>query len=235
MWGCFDYNQQEPRLVVHYALLQKLYGVDKIADAYKEEKVDFHKIVADMADIPRTQAKTINLGLFYGMGKAKLQAQLGVSKEKTEELLRKYHTEVPFVNQLLKRVMSRADERGQIRTLLGRLCRFHLWEPRQFGIHKALPHDQALLEHGPGIKHAYTYKALNKLIQGSAADMTKKAMVNLHKEGIIPHIQVHDELDISVKDDKEARQIVQIMESAVELEVPNKVDYESGDNWGEIN
>tara|TARA_R110000824_G_scaffold134396_1_gene297377 strand:- start:46 stop:1896 length:1851 start_codon:yes stop_codon:yes gene_type:complete len=234
MWGCFDYNQQEPRLVVHYALLQNLYGVDKIAEAYKEEKVDFHKIVADMAEIPRSHAKTINLGLFYGMGKAKLQAQLGVSKEKTEELLGKYNTEVPFVKQLLKKVMSRADERGQIRTLLGRLCRFHLWEPRQFGIHKALPHDQALLEHGPGIKHAYTYKALNKLIQGSAADMTKKAMIDLHKEGIIPHIQVHDELDISVKNDKQAKHIVEIMESAVELEIPNKVDYESGDNWGEI-
>ena len=235
MWGCFDYNQQEPRLVVHYALLQNLYGVDEIAEAYKEEKVDFHKIVANMAEIPRSQAKTINLGLFYGMGKAKLQAQLGVSKEKAEELLGKYNTEVPFVKQLLKGVMSRAQDCGYIRTLLGRRCRFPLWEPRQFGIHKALSHDAALTEHGPGIKRAYTYKALNKLIQGSAADMTKKAMVDLHKEGIIPHIQVHDELDVSVKDDKEAKQIVQIMESSVELEVPNKVDYEAGENWGNIN
>ena len=75
-----------------------------------------------------------------------------------------------------------------------RLCRFHLWEPNQFGIHKALPHEAALAEHGPGIKRAYTYKALNRLIQGSAADMTKKAMIELHKEGITPHIQVHDEL-----------------------------------------
>ena len=65
--------------------------------------------------------------------------------------------------------------------------------------------------------------------------MTKKAMIELQKEGIIPHVQVHDELDISVKDDKEAKQIVQIMETSVELEVPNKVDYESGDNWGNIN
>jgi len=234
LWGCFDYNQQEPRLVVHYALLQKLYGVDKIADAYKEEKVDFHKIVADMADIPRRQAKTINLGLFYGMGKNKLQAQLGVSKEKAEELLGKYNTEVPFVNQLLKGVMRRAQDRGQIRTLLGRLCRFHLWEPIQFGIHKALRRDAALAEHGPGIQRAYTYKALNKLIQGSAADMTKKAMIDLHKEGIIPHIQVHDELDISIKDKKDGNKIKKIMENAVDLEIPNKVDYESGDSWGEI-
>jgi DNA polymerase I-like protein with 3'-5' exonuclease and polymerase domains len=97
-----------------------------------------------------------------------------------------------------------------------------------------LPHEEALGEHGPGIRRAYTYKALNKLIQGSAADMTKKAMIELYKEKIIPHIQVHDELDISVKDDKEAKKIVEIMESAVGLEVPNKVDYESGENWGKI-
>ena len=129
-------------------------------------------------------------------------------------------------------VMKRAQNRGQIRTLLGRLCRFHLWEPNQFGIHKALPHEAALQEHGPGIKRAYTYKALNRLIQGSAADMTKKAMINLHKEGITPHIQVHDELDISVSDN--ADKIKQIMEEAVVLEVPNKVDYESGPNWGTI-
>jgi DNA polymerase I-like protein with 3'-5' exonuclease and polymerase domains len=90
------------------------------------------------------------------------------------------------------------------------------------------------LEHGPGIKRAFTYKALNKLIQGSAADMTKKAMIELHKEGIIPHIQVHDELDISIKSTEHANKIKEIMESAVDLEVPNKVDYEAGPNWGEI-
>jgi len=233
-WGCFDYNQQEPRLVVHYASLQNLYGVGDVLDAYREGNADFHAIVADMADIPRKQAKTINLGLFYGMGKNKLQAELGVNKEKAEELFKQYHGKVPFVKQLMDSVMKRAQDSGKIRTLLGRLCRFHLWEPNQFGIHKSLPHEEALREHGPGIRRAYTYKALNKLIQGSAADMTKKAMIELYKEKIIPHIQVHDELDISVKDDKESKKIVKIMESAVELEVPNKVDYESGENWGKI-
>ena len=233
-WGCFDYSQQEPRLVVHYATLQNLYGVDEVLNAYHEGDADFHTIVADMAEIPRSQAKTINLGLFYGMGKNKLQAELGVSKDKAEELFRQYHHKVPFVKQLMDAVMRRAQDSGKIRTLLGRLCRFHLWEPNQFGIHKALPHDAALLEHGPGIKRAYTYKALNRLIQGSAADMTKKAMLELHKEGIIPHIQVHDELDISVKDKQHAELIKSVMESAVSLEVPNKVDYESGPNWGII-
>jgi DNA polymerase I-like protein with 3'-5' exonuclease and polymerase domains len=231
-WGCFDYSQQEPRLVVHYAALQNLYGADEVLDAYKSGDADFHTIVADMAEIPRYQAKTINLGLFYGMGKNKLQAELGVSKEKAEDLFRQYHSKVPFVKQLMDAVMRRAQDSGKIRTLLGRLCRFHLWEPNQFGIHKALPHDQALMEHGPGIKRAYTYKALNRLIQGSAADMTKKAMIDLHKEGIVPHIQVHDELDISVRDN--ADKIKTVMENTVSLEVPNKVDYESGPNWGSI-
>jgi len=231
-WGVFDYSQQEPRLVVHYASLQKMYAVNDVLDAYQDGNADFHQIVAEMAQIPREQAKTINLGLFYGMGKNKLQAELGVSKEKANDLFRQYHSRVPFVKQLMDSVMARAQERGKVRTLLGRLCRFHLWEPNQFGIHKPLPHDAALLEHGPGIRRAFTYKALNKLIQGSAADMTKKAMIELHKEGIIPHIQVHDELDISVNNN--ADKIKEIMESAVELEVPNKVDYESGPNWGTI-
>jgi DNA polymerase I-like protein with 3'-5' exonuclease and polymerase domains len=233
-WGCFDYSQQEPRLVVHYAALQNLYGVGDVLDAYLKDDADFHDIVADMAEIPRSQAKTINLGLFYGMGKNKLQAELGVSKDKAEELFRQYHNKVPFVKKLMDNVMSRAQNAGKVRTLLGRLCRFHLWEPNQFGIHKPLPHEQAIQEHGPGIKRAYTYKALNRLIQGSAADMTKKAMIDLHKEGIIPHIQVHDELDISVKDNEDVRDIIEIMQNAVSLEVPNKVDYESGPNWGNI-
>ena len=231
-WGCFDYSQQEPRLVTHYASLDGLYGVDEVLDAYNEGEADFHQIVSDMANIPRSQAKTINLGLFYGMGKNKLQAELGVSKEDAEDLFRTYHDKVPFVKMLMESVMRRAQDKGRVRTLLGRRCRFNLWEPNQFGIHKALPHEEALAEHGPGIKRAFTYKALNKLIQGSAADMTKKAMVDLYKEGIIPHIQVHDELDISV--DGNSDKIKNIMESAVELEVPNKVDYESGPNWGTI-
>ena len=233
-WGCFDYSQQEPRLVTHYASLDGLYGVDEVLDAYQDGNADFHQIVSDMANIPRSQAKTINLGLFYGMGKNKLQAELGVSKEDAEDLFRQYHDKVPFVKMLMESVMRRAQDKGRVRTLLGRRCRFNLWEPNQFGIHKALNHEDALAEHGPGIKRAFTYKALNRLIQGSAADMTKKSMVDLYKEGITPHIQVHDELDISVESVEHADKIKQIMEGAVTLEVPNKVDYESGANWGNI-
>jgi len=234
-WGCFDYSQQEPRLVVHYAALHNFPSVYDVVEEYKDNvDTDFHQTVADMAQIPRSQAKTINLGLFYGMGKTKLQAELGVSQEKAAELFEQYHAKVPFVKQLMNAASNRAQERGQIRTLLGRLCRFHLWEPNSFGMHKALSHEEALQEHGPGIKRAMTYKALNKLIQGSAADMTKKAMLDLHKEGIVAHIQIHDELDLSVESPEHVKKIIEIMENAVTLAVPNKVDYESGETWGDI-
>jgi len=233
-WGSFDYSQQEPRILVHYAKLQNLPGVHEIADAYKAGDADFHKVVADMAGIKRKQAKTINLGLMYGMGKNKLMAELGLMKESAEKLIRQYHSRAPFVKQLMDNVSRKANDRGKIRTLLGRACHFDLWQPVQFGVFKPLPLEEARKNYDEPLKRAFTYKALNKLIQGSAADMTKKSMVALYKKGIIPHIQIHDEVDISVESDKKAEQIVQIMEEAVVLQIPNKVDYESGANWGDI-
>ena len=237
-WGCFDYSQQEPRLVVHYALATLgTTGVASIAEAYNEEDsaTDFHKMVADITGMPRREAKTINLGLFYGMGKARLQAQLGVTEQRAKELLDTYHEKVPFIKQLIYHTMDRAQQRGWIRTILGRRCRFNKWEPRTFGMHKPQTFEEASLEHGSGnIKRAFTYKALNKLIQGSAADMTKQAMVNLREAGIIPMIQVHDELNISFKNEKQADEIKEIMEQAIPLKVPNKVDFEDGECWGDI-
>jgi DNA polymerase I-like protein with 3'-5' exonuclease and polymerase domains len=233
-WGSFDYSQQEPRILVHYAKLQNLPGVDEIVEAYKTGDADFHQVVADMAGIQRKQAKTINLGLMYGMGKNKLMAELGLMKESAEKLIKQYHARAPFVKQLMDNVSRKANDRGKIRTLLGRACHFDLWQPVQFGVFKPLPLEQARKNYDEPLKRAFTYKALNKLIQGSAADMTKKSMVALYKKGIIPHIQIHDEVDISVESDKKAEQIVQIMEEAVVLQVPNKVDYESGANWGDI-
>ena len=233
-WGSFDYSQQEPRILVHYAKLQNLTGVDEIVDAYNQGDADFHQVVADMAGIERKQAKTINLGLMYGMGKNKLMAELGLMKESAEKLIRQYHSKAPFVKQLMDNVSRKANDRGKIRTLLGRACHFDLWQPVQFGVFKPLPLEQARKEYDEPLKRAFTYKALNKLIQGSAADMTKKSMVALYENGIIPHIQIHDEVDISVESPEKAEQIISIMESAVELKVPNKVDYEQGENWGDI-
>ena len=239
-WGCFDYSQQEPRLVVLYAASTEPMcndnSVVEIVKKFNEGNVDFHQTVADMAEISRTQAKTINLGLFYGMGKAKLQAELGLgTKQEAEDLFNQYHESVPFVKELMGSTQNYASKSGSIGTLLGRRCRFNKWEPKAFGMHKPMDFGEATsLYRQEHIRRAFTYKALNKLIQGSAADMTKKAMLDLYKEGIIPHIQIHDELDISVKNQEEAKRIIDIMENAVSLKVPNKVDYEVGDSWGDI-
>jgi len=233
-WGCFDYSQQEPRILVHFAALMKLEGTSTIVDAYKEDSADFHEMIAEMAGIDRKQAKTINLGIMYGMGKNKLMAELGLMKDSAEKLIKNYHLKAPFVKMLSEAVSRRANDSGKIRTIGGRLCHFDMWEPHGYGIKKPLPHADALREHGPGIKRAFTYKALNKLIQGSAADMTKQSMLALYREGVIPHIQIHDELDISVENMAQVEKISEIMESAIELQVPNKVDYEEGDNWGAI-
>ena len=240
IWGCFDYSQQEPRLVVHYAATtDPIMYDDSVADIVKKfenNSVDFHQTVADMAGISRSNAKTINLGLFYGMGKAKLQAELGLStKAEAENLFNQYHENVPFVKDLMTMTSTQAQFSGSIGTLLGRRCRFNKWEPNTFGMHTPMSLEEAERTYGRGrIKRAFTYKALNKLIQGSAADMTKKAMLDLYNEGIIPHIQIHDELDISVESEEQAKKIIEIMENAVKLAVPNKVDYEYGNTWGEI-
>jgi DNA polymerase I-like protein with 3'-5' exonuclease and polymerase domains len=266
-WGTFDYSQQEPRLVAHYALRFGLPSAQVIADSYLEDPTtDFHQIVADMAQIDRKEAKTINLGLFYGMGKAKLQNELNVTKEKSDELFLTYHNKVPFVKQLMNKIMNASQAKGQIKTLLGRRCRFPKYEPvlrgsdwgtfvpaedhermeelKDMGPFLKDSEDKIITDkdgnkrknywHGNPTRRAFTYKALNKLIQGSAADMTKKAMVNLYKEGILGHIQIHDELDFSIESQGQADKIKKIMEQAVDLKVPNKVDYESGPNWGEI-
>ena len=233
-WGAFDYSSQEPRLVVHYASLLKLDGAQGFADQYNiDAMTDFHQMAADIVGVPRKQAKDINLGLFYGMGKNKLAEQLGLDLDEAKELFAEYHGKVPFVQQLSEYVVNRASKKGVIRTLLGRKCRFDKWEPNAYGTFKPMSHEDALAEHGPAIKRSFTYKALNRLIQGSAADQTKAAMVALHKEGITPLIQVHDELDISVPDKETGSKIKQIMETCVDMQIPSVVDAEYGPSWGE--
>ena len=235
-WGSFDYSQQEPRLVAHYAASvdQQFTGADEFIDAYKNEAADFHQIVADMAEISRTHAKTINLGLFYGMGKAKLARELGISKDKAEALLNQYNSRVPFVKRLATEVTNSASKYGFIRTIRGRKCRFDMWEPATFGMNKAMQYEEAKAIYGNNIRRAFTYKALNRLIQGSAADQTKQAMINCYKKGYQPILQIHDELCFSINDESDIVGVKEVMENAIEnLKVPFKVDVALGRSWGE--
>jgi DNA polymerase I-like protein with 3'-5' exonuclease and polymerase domains len=231
-WGSFDYSQQEPRLTVHYANQMQLRGSKDAVIDYTEKNADFHQIVADMANIPRKQAKMINLGLSYGMGKQKLIKELGLDENEAEELFAQYHSKVPFIRGLQDQCARVALDRGYIRTIAGRRCRFDQWEHR-FEDSVPLPLEEAKEKYGDNLKRSYTYKALNRLIQGSAADMTKLAMLGLWEEGIVPHLQVHDEVDISIENTDQAQKVVRIMENCIELAVPLVVNVELGRSWGE--
>ena len=236
LWAANDFSSQEPRLLVHYASLLQLDGAEKMATAYREDPdTDFHQMVADMAGITRKQAKTIGLGLMYGMGKRKLSEQLDLSLEEASELIQTFHDRVPFLRGTVHSVQKKIEHPasgGAIRTLLGRKCRFPLWEPQAWGINKALPYEEAYAKYGARIKRAFSWKGTNKLIQGSAADQVKSAMVSLHKAGFNLMLQVHDEVALSVKTREEAEEAAQLMREAVKLDVPSKVDVEIGESWG---
>ena len=233
-WGSFDYSQQEPRLVVHYASYPDYEGSQELVKAYKNSNADFHQTVADLVGIGRKQAKTIGLGLMYGMGKNKLSNMLGVSFDEARELIDKYNRKAPFVKLLSDRCMLKANEEGVIRTKLGRKCRFDMWEPRDFGVHTPESFENASAKYGrSNIKRAFTYKALNRLIQGSAADQTKQAIVSCFDEGHIPILQIHDELCFNISKKEDVSKIKSVMESCVELKVPSEVDVALGQNFGQ--
>ena len=263
-WTSLDYSQQEPRIVVHYAIKLGLPGTEELHKEFDKEDADFHQIVADMAKISRTQAKTINLGLFYGMGKLKLQKELDLDRVNARKLFNEYHNKVPFVRQLSQDLIQFAKDNRLLFTLHDRFCRFNKWETtdREWNPetnrfnevplyteqearqafkaeilekYKENKVDKDYMEHFEKYyTPAFTYKALNRLIQGSAADMTKKAMVDLYERGVIPHIQIHDELCLSVKSNEDIQAVKEVMENTIILEIKNKVNYKKGKNWGII-
>ena len=231
-WACLDFSQQEPRWAVHLAELSGLPKAYEAGEKYRNDPlVDNHQMMADMAGIERTPAKIILLGLLYGMGEAKLCHKLGLStvwrmddrtgkmKEyagvEGASLLARFHGELPFVRRLAWKARDVAEERGYIMTILGRRCRFPL-------------------SSSPNHEYDWTSKALNRVIQGSSADQTKKAMIIGYAEGFPIQLQVHDELDLSVTQASEAVRLATIMRECVTCKVPMKVDIEFGPNWGNL-
>jgi DNA polymerase I-like protein with 3'-5' exonuclease and polymerase domains len=235
-WGSFDYSQQEPRMVVHYAasIGDGYEGSQELVAAYENASADFHQTVADLCGIERTQAKTIGLGLMYGMGKNKLAVSLGLSKEDADVLIAKYNRKVPFVKMLSDRCMKKANDDGVIRTKKGRKCRFDKWETKDWGLHMADTEENIRAKYGKdNMKRAYTYKALNRLIQGSAADQTKQAIVSCAEAGHLPILQIHDELCFNIQSEEQAKEIKSIMENCMEFKVPSVVDVSIGDDFGQ--
>ena len=229
-----DYSQQEPRIATSYSLTLQFDGAKEIAKAYEDGEGDFHQSVAELCGIDRKSAKSISLGLMYGMGKNKLANMLGLTFDEASNLINTYNRKAPFLKQLADKCADKANSEGVIRTKLGRKCRFDLWEPKDWGIHTPERFENASAKYGQkNIKRAYTYKSLNRLIQGSAADVTKKAMLECAKINHLPLLQIHDELCFSVADTKQIKQIKTVMENCVDFLIPMKVDVAIGNNFGE--
>ena len=239
-WVCADYSQQEPRVLVHYASLKNMQTAIQAKEKFNtDDSTDFHQMVAEMAGIPRKQAKTINLGLFYGMGNKKLANELGLDENQAYELFNKYHSKVPFVKELSRQVSHVASTRGYIKTLLGRKRRFDLWEPKDSWGERPVTRSEAFEKYPKQeLKRAMTHTGLNALIQGSSADITKAAMLKIWDAGLLDEIDIkltiHDELDFSIPHTKQKclDEAIHLMKNCVELQVPLKVDVEKGDSWG---
>lgn len=136
-----------------------------------------------------------------------------VAGPEAKDIMRKWEDGAPFIRALFKFTSKVAEERGYIKTILGRRCRFQL---------------------GKDGKYGFTHKALNRLAQGSAADQTKQGMLDLWRQGVVPLLSIHDEMIFSVKDEQQARSYAPVMENAIPLLVPSIVDVNLGSTWGEV-
>lgn len=255
-WGRHDWSQIEYRFLAHFA---RGPGSDEIRRRYSEDPTtDYHEMTLDLVapaaswDIStpslrkerRKPVKNINFGLCYGMGEAKLAADLHLNRSEASQLFGAYHTAVPFVKMTYDAASNVAKERGYIVTVLGRRARFDLWQDSSKWNSIGYPLVRAQQEYsGKPLSRAYTHKALNRLLQGSAADLMKVAMVNIFESGIpsvlgSPLVTVHDELGHSVPKTSEGieamREVKNIMESCMKLRVPIIAEEELGPSWGEV-
>jgi DNA polymerase I-like protein with 3'-5' exonuclease and polymerase domains len=251
LWCKADYSSQEPRLQVHYALLEGLPKAKEAAEAFRKG-VKLYTFFEEITGLPYDTCKMLCLGIGYGMGKAKMAETIGVSLDECESILSRFNRHAPFLRQLFDRTMQAASERGYIRTIYGRVAHFNLWS-RGYGTSGFYNTPQDCLDgnfigrnkdHGVGVskepeplngqirpERAFTSKALNRLIQGSAADQSKLALVACYKAGMDIRLPVHDEINAMVQNEAEAKQLAEIMEHVIELKVPTVADLDIGRTW----
>jgi DNA polymerase I-like protein with 3'-5' exonuclease and polymerase domains len=254
LWGSLDWSQIEYRLLVHYASITKGIDADEAVRMYRADaKTDFHDMAAKITGLERKAVKAINFGVVYGMGIPTLAGNMGVSIAEATSISNQFHTNSPYIKGMLDLAGTRAGKLGEIRTILGRKRRFNTFEVSYYDsdakkVERELVDEDDLAafvdEKGDCIRNkrrAFTHKALNALLQGSAADLMKKAMVDMWDAGLfnvlVPHLTVHDEFNSSVPDTKEGREAFaemrDIMEHAIKLDIPVLADGSLGKNWDE--
>lgn len=253
-WFAPDYSQQEYRLIVHFSNVCKMAGVEKAVQMYCDNPdTDFHNLVVALTGLSRNRAKDCNFAKSYGAGKDKFSLMTGLPVEECVRIMKQYDEEMPFVSRMNEFCGQRASAKGFLKTLDGARIRFDRWEPKYLskedrarGWRERQPMEACSKEeaerrcadekhvwHGARLRRAFTHKAFNGLIQGSAARQTKMAMRECWRAGIVPMIQMHDELGISTADPSLISKVVGLMRDVVKLTVPVKVDAEFGPSWGQ--
>lgn len=246
-WEKWDYSQIEYRMMAHFAVGQ---GADLVRQTFNDNPdTDYHEYVGDIIkdlaqiELERRPIKTINFGLIYGMGKPELAKRLKLSRAAAEDLFKVYHSSAPFIKATMDAAAEEANMFGMVTTILGRKSDFNLWGPKEFDPTKpGLPYGEALLRYG-AVERSYTHKALNRKLQGSAADIMKKAMVDCYEAGVfdddygvgIPILTVHDELDFDAHQPEHHPawlEMQRIMENCVPTLVPIRIDRSRGPSWG---
>lgn len=245
-WGKADWSQQEQRLMVHYGELLKLHKASDAGGRYrKDPKTDFHSMVAELTGLPRPEAKDCSFAKAYGAGVKRFCEMTGKAPDEARRIMDQYDEEMPFVKLLNDRCKKAAEKRGFVRLIDGAKCRFDMFEPGwgyEGKYYVPCDHETALrrVEKGSGhkwegskLRRSFTHKAMNRLIQGSAARQCKHAMLLMWREGIVPMLQLHDEVDFSFADPSVPGRVKVIMETAIETTVPMLAEVDTGPNWGE--
>lgn len=220
-----DYSQIELRVMAHIS------GDENLQKAFAEGK-DIHRATAAevfgveleaVSSEQRRAAKAINFGLIYGMGAFGLAANLGISRDAAQNYIARYFTRYPGVAAYMETTRAKANDDGYVETVFGR----RLWLPEIQGAK------------GPR-RAAAERAAINAPMQGTAADLIKKAMVAVQQWLVEQKMQsrmimqVHDELVLEVKDEEAAlvkEQLPKLMASVAELAVPLLAEVGEGENW----
>lgn len=256
-WRKYDYSQIEYRMLVHFAVGP---GADEARSRYNDDPdTDYHEWALDLVALQagwdistpekrkyaRRPVKNLNFGMIFGQGEEHTAEVLHMKLKEARLLFAAYHRGVPFAKPTMAACSKEAQELGYVTTLLGRRSRFDLWEttrryPKDQEGPPPLPFDLAIRTYG-SIRRAYTYRGLNRRLQGSAADVLKVAMVLCWEAGVfaatgIPRLTVHDELDFSDPGgrDEAFLEMKHIMETAIKLTVPIRADLDIGPDWGHV-
>jgi DNA polymerase I-like protein with 3'-5' exonuclease and polymerase domains len=245
VWAKPDISQQEFRFICHYAAELKLPRAQEAVDRYRDKPdTDFHALVAEWTGIERQQAKNTNYAKAFNAGPRKFAAMIGKPENEARQIYALYDQELPFVSKLAKHYETQASRFGSIALYDGARRHWTDWVAwvdwkkgagpcgREEAERRINDPAHPWYRKGP-LRRVDTHKALNALIQGSAARHTKLWMRACWRERIVPLLQMHDSLDCSVSTPEQAERVAQLACEAVTLAVPIRVDLAFGRNWAD--